>query len=294
MKFSTYGVIVEDNQFACPKCKYFPLEKIDDFMHCNACQSRFPIQNGIPLLFSSENLVAKIDGQDIGLPIVRKIYDRIYQYDNLMGTDLDTHYDRMTKEKLLEVVQTLEGKRVLDLGTGIGRLWDYVPQGVVGYAIDPSAVGVAKAAQRRKGLVVAAAVGENLPFPDQYLDLVVAADTLEHTFSPERTLAEIYRVLKPGAYLSASFPVPDSLRKWGKNQLTSKRINLPFLIRLSWVLFRRTLLFGRATFQPIDRDLEDGRWIEMIESAGFRVIKKISWPEPPLIPLVYLMHLQRD
>jgi ubiquinone/menaquinone biosynthesis C-methylase UbiE len=38
-----------------------------------------------------------------------------------------------------------------------------------------------------------------LPFPAQSFDAVVCAETLEHDDDPPCTLAEIHRVLKPGA-----------------------------------------------------------------------------------------------
>lgn len=39
---------------------------------------------------------------------------------------------------------------------------------------------------------------EQLTFPDQTFDLVITQDVLEHLFEPDRALAEISRVLRPG------------------------------------------------------------------------------------------------
>jgi SAM-dependent methyltransferase len=45
------------------------------------------------------------------------------------------------------------------------------------------------------------APGSSLPFPDESFDAAVAASSLEQTPDPRKTLAEIYRVLRPGGRL---------------------------------------------------------------------------------------------
>ena len=284
-----YGV------FVCPepgKTRHH-LRLGDGYLECVVCQKQYPIRNTVPLLFPSNGLTATINGRQYSLEEVQDIYDRAYDHDGLMGTDLDGTYDQVTKSTLLNFGQPLASKRVLDLGTGVGNLWRYAPEDVIGYAIDLSYVGAAKARQQRGNLTVAAAVGEYLPFPDRFFDLVIAADTIEHTFKPEKTLAEIKRVLKPGGVFSLSVPVPDSLRKWGWNQLVSRHFDPRFLFRLIYILLKRVLLFGKTTFQPIDRDLNDRQWIELVKSVGFEIKEAIEWPEAPQSPIVYLLHTER-
>ena len=43
-----------------------------------------------------------------------------------------------------------------------------------------------------------AGVGEDLPYEDDMFDLVIIHNALDHTFEPQKVLAEIRRVLKPG------------------------------------------------------------------------------------------------
>ncbi len=47
---------------------------------------------------------------------------------------------------------------------------------------------------------------DNLPFPDEYFDLVISLETLEHAPDPEAFLKEIFRVLKPNCNLIMSCP----------------------------------------------------------------------------------------
>lgn len=48
--------------------------------------------------------------------------------------------------------------------------------------------------------------GRTLPFPDGHFDSIVAFEVLEHVFTPDETLAELLRVLKPGGKLLVSVP----------------------------------------------------------------------------------------
>jgi len=278
------------HDFACPDCMHYPLQLGEKHLMCPACKGHYVIQDSVPLLFPSRELSASVGGRDFSLLEVQGVYDKVYTHDGLMGTDLDAVYDQVTKETLLGFGGLLDQKRVLDVGTGVGRLWGYVPSSVIGYALEPSVVGAVKTYQRYPHLTVSASVGESLPYQDEFFDMVISADTIEHTLSPQQTLVEIFRVLKPGGTFSASFPIPDSLRKWGWNQIIKRRFDPVFLFRLGWVVFKRILIFGKATFQPIDRDLDNWTWLQMIEEVGFNVKEVIEWPEAPELPIVYLVH----
>jgi len=48
--------------------------------------------------------------------------------------------------------------------------------------------------------------GAALPFPDRVFDAVVCAELLEHVYDPQRVLAEVARVLRPGGRLLITVP----------------------------------------------------------------------------------------
>lgn len=258
-------------------------------MECPSCKMAYEVRDSIPILLPQAKLSAQIKNKTIELNQVRAIYDRAYALDDLMGTDLDAEYDRATKTHLLNSAAPLEGKTVLDLGTGVGNLWKYAPDSAKGHALDLSYSGVLRASRRYPNLVVSVSVAEHLPYPPAFFDVVIAADTLEHAFDPARAISEIKRVLKLSGVLAASLPVPNSLRKWGQNQLTSGRWKSRLPLHLARVMLKRMWLFGRADFQPIDRDLNVEQWIELLRNVGFDVQGEVKWPAPPSLPIVYLL-----
>ena len=101
----------------------------------------------------------------------------------------------------------VEGRRVLDLGCGIGRVAiALAPRAAEVVGIDVSPAMVAEAARRGGGVArFAVANGRDLrEWPDARFDLVLAADSFPYLVRAgilETQLAEIARVLAPGGEL---------------------------------------------------------------------------------------------
>ena len=97
------------------------------------------------------------------------------------------------------------GKRVLDLGCRSGALTRHFLEGnsVVGLDVDAAALEKARALGIEP---VQANVEEPLPFEDASFDAVVAGELFEHLRFPDSLVAEIERVLRPGAVLVGSVP----------------------------------------------------------------------------------------
>lgn len=92
---------------------------------------------------------------------------------------------------------------VLDLGCGVGHSYHRLaPRTTVGVDIDPDAL----AGQERETVV---ADMRRLPFGESSFPAVVAVQSLEHVPDPERTLAEVARVLEPRGV--AIFVTPNRL-----------------------------------------------------------------------------------
>ncbi len=114
--------------------------------------------------------------------------------------------------KYFEGKVELSGEMILDLGSGFGgRTVEFqrVTGGhCVGIEIDSRMAGAALRFARSMGnkASFSTGVGEFLPFADDTFDAVLCYDVLEHVLNPEKTLAEVYRVLKPAGLFLTVFP----------------------------------------------------------------------------------------
>ena len=82
--------------------------------------------------------------------------------------------------------------RVIDVGCGVGHSYELLsPRETVGVDVDPETL----AGQARE---TAVADMRSLPFADDSFDGAIAVHSIEHVPDPERALAEIRRVMKPG------------------------------------------------------------------------------------------------
>lgn len=126
-------------------------------------------------------------------------------------TECTDYFDSLIRRKRIAVwyrdiwlypriCRNLRG-RVLDVGCGIGDMVGYRAQ-TVGVDVNPKAVAYC----RSRGLTVERMEPDRLPFPDAEFDGAVLDNVLEHLDKPEPLLADIHRVLKPGASFVAGVP----------------------------------------------------------------------------------------
>lgn len=106
-------------------------------------------------------------------------------------------------DNLIQYFPDLPKQKVLDVGSGRGNfLVECASRGmdIVGLELNPEYIQIArqKASQANIKINVQQGLAENLPFPDNTFDFINCAEVLEHVLNPEKVLAEIHRVLKPG------------------------------------------------------------------------------------------------
>lgn len=91
----------------------------------------------------------------------------------------------------------LEGKRILDVGCGLGMYVEKFRQfSSEVYGVDIDAEKVALASQRLPNIQVSPA--ESLPFPDESFDVILLHEVIEHVDDDRQTIREAYRCLAPG------------------------------------------------------------------------------------------------
>jgi trans-aconitate methyltransferase len=99
---------------------------------------------------------------------------------------------------VLELLAAQSGERILDLGCGDGQLTQrIVATGASVTGVD-AAIDMVRAA-RFSGLTVDEASAEALPYPDASFDAVFSNAALHWVRDQDAMLAQVHRVLKPGA-----------------------------------------------------------------------------------------------
>ena len=102
---------------------------------------------------------------------------------------------------LVDALAIRPGTIVADVAAGTGKLTRLLaPTGATLFAVEPVAGMRAQLAGALAGVPILAGAAEAVPFRDGSLDAITVAQAI-HWFDPERALAEIHRVLRPGGRL---------------------------------------------------------------------------------------------
>lgn len=164
------------------------------------------------------------------------------------------------RRQTVELLGDLRGRRLLDVGCGSGALIELLADRQVTYdGVDASSDMVRWAGRHIQELGLASTcqvqVGdaEALPYPPATFDAVVGMGLLEYFDHPQRVLAEVLRVAKPGARLVFTIP-----KHWSVNEVCVQAVApARALARLVTGKAReiRHQLYTKAAFQRLFTDL---------------------------------------
>ncbi len=159
--------------------------------------------------------------------------------------------------------------RVLEIGAGTGLNVPHYPPGIDELVLTEPVASMARRLERRAAMRagemprVVVAPAERLPFPDDAFDTVVSTLVLCTVPEPDRALAEIRRVLKPGGSLLFLEHVRSDVERWGRWQ---DRLVRP------WAAFASGCRCNRNT-------------LDLVEASGMRVAKvdRRKWSGMPRV-----------
>jgi 2-polyprenyl-3-methyl-5-hydroxy-6-metoxy-1,4-benzoquinol methylase len=162
----------------------------------------FPIVNGIPRFVSSENY-ANAFGR---------------QWNKFRKTQLDSHTGATISRDRLQrclggSLDVIRGKSVLEVGCGAGRFTEVMLKaGAQVVACDLSSAVEANyenCRQLSEDYFVCQANALELPVAPKSFDFVVCLGVIQHTPSPEQTIAALARYVRPGGTLAIDHYPPD-------------------------------------------------------------------------------------
>jgi len=171
--------------------------------------------------------------------------------------------------------------KILDSGCGDGLfsvvLKEYFPDAeIISIDLDDNSLKDAKT----KGLtVIKADLQKNLPFDDDFFDLIVSNQVIEHLLNPDIYLLENKRVLKKSGVLLLTTP---NLAAWFNRIIFLFGVQ-PFFYETSTVdktvglSFTRSLTPMREPMQHI-RVFTAGALTDITQLHGMKVVKKIGLP----------------
>jgi len=198
----------------------------------------------------------------------RHFWDRFSgKYDLFIQKTVGAAYQKMYAELCKDISSNDE---ILEIATGTGLIaFEIEPfaKQITAIDISPAMIDIAKKKQQEKNttkLLFEVGDSDNLPYESKTFDVVIASNVLHLLHEPEKTLAEIRRVLKPsGKAILPTFCHAEN----SSSQLISTFMHFfGFSARNKWTI-KNYILF--------------------VEKAGFSVVK--SKIIKARIPLVYLV-----
>jgi len=172
--------------------------------------------------------------------IIIRVFRKLFHFPApaFIGRFLDSNYRRKVQSpaKLIERSGIKKGMKVLDLGCGSGTFTTFAARTVgetgKAYALDiePKMLKQLEnklAKPENQGIKNIEIINKNayeLPFDDNFLDVVYMVTVLQEIPDKKRALREIRRVLKPGGILAVTelLPDPDYVFKFQTIKLVEK------------------------------------------------------------------------
>lgn len=181
----------------------------ESFVNENSRQ--FPIKKGIPVVLpeglqkEAENLFDYADHYEKDA-----IYFDYFEKQNYPAT-------RFEQERLHEMILTYvpsTAKMILDMGCGGGWVAEAcLPKGKTVVSADISLTNPGKALEKhpspRHFAMVADAL--HLPVKNEFFDVIIASEIMEHVVSPDIFINNLYRAVKPGGRLIITTPYHEKL-----------------------------------------------------------------------------------
>lgn len=123
-------------------------------------------------------------------------------------------YFRNLSKPLQPYLREIEHGRVLDIGCAYGFMLQKFPNTFEKFGIDISDHAIAEAQKRLpKATLLVSGAEDKLPFPENFFDITICNDIIEHLNNPQIALENILKTLKTNGILYISTPNLNWTRK---------------------------------------------------------------------------------
>lgn len=180
-------------------------------------------------------------------------------YENLYKNEKEHWWYRVRRKIVRDIFErytdkSKKGLKILDAGCGTGALMNEVCLFGEVYGLDFSVNALNFCKERGEQNLTLGSI-DKVPFPDNYFDVVLALDVLEHIKDDNEAILEVKRVLKKDGL--AIFFVPANMFLWGiTDELSNhfRRYTAPELnkkiIKTGMTIIRKSY-FNTFLFLPI-------------------------------------------
>jgi len=102
----------------------------------------------------------------------------------------------------IKIYTSIKGKKILDVGCGYGWLYEIInKEGGFYYGLDKNFESVNTARNLWEKGNFDIGTSENIPYKDNFFDILITIDTIEHMENIKKSFEEFYRVLKKDGFL---------------------------------------------------------------------------------------------
>jgi 2-polyprenyl-3-methyl-5-hydroxy-6-metoxy-1,4-benzoquinol methylase len=210
--------------------------------------------SGFKIFISSDNIAASDEYSDSDPYTVEKNID----------SEFHVRRKEITIDLLSEAISSVQGvPQVLDLGCGQGHITEKIRQALSGAeftGLDYSVSAIEYAHEHFSQIDFAVGDAYDMPYANEFFDVVVCNNLWEHVPDPLFLLNKIKRILKPGGHLIVSTP---------------SRYRVYNLVR---VLMGKPVVF-MSRYHVTEYTV--GQVVEQLTYGNFQVIKLLSRPISP-------------
>jgi len=144
------------------------------------------------------------------------VENNFYEKEEMVETLIDSDRSRKAMKNLMEIVKCLLGEELkfLEIGCGTGEFLERIISmdgRLKVWGVDISKVAIDKVKEKGFEGFVLDVSRQEMPFSDDFFDIVYLGDVVEHLFDPDFMISEVKRVLKNRGILVLSTP---NLSSW--------------------------------------------------------------------------------